>query len=229
MLNESNELFGYNLIVGPDGCGKTELIRHITESNPGFYDTRKYVLLDKPNPFYTEFSWRIANYSANHQGDINKDKVFQDILTALTIEGAIFEIEAYNKRKSEGEPVETKPTVQDSAHIEKLLARLFQRHDYENVKKVVDVINNYPIPNNAIYVTTTVDERIKRLEKREKLSATDKLKLEGLKESPEEVIYAEQRHLGILKNAFGRNLIKVDTSNRTPEQTCEYVRQKTGL
>lgn len=115
--------------------------------------------------------------------------------------------------------------LQDTLWIIKYIATKLEENspeDYEEIEKLQQLLWRYP-DMDSFYLTTTIEERIRRFSTREssggKISGSDKMLL-----SAEVFERTENHYKNIIVSRFPKTRI-IDTSGATPEQTAKDIMQ----
>ena len=115
--------------------------------------------------------------------------------------------------------------LQDSLWIIKYLATTIERgnpEDYEEIKQLTKLLKKYP-EMNSFYITTTIEERIKRFRMRKsskmELTNSDKILLDIKRFNRIEEIYRK-----IVLNRFPKTII-IDTTYSTVKETVKNIVQ----
>ena len=113
--------------------------------------------------------------------------------------------------------------LQDSLWIIKYLATTIEKgnpEDYEEIEQLSKLLENYP-DMDSFYITTTIDERIKRLEMRiaegKEITGSDKVLF-----SAEKFEKIEKNYRSIILKRFPDTKI-IDTTYSTPEESVKDI------
>lgn len=113
--------------------------------------------------------------------------------------------------------------LQDSLWIIKYLATTIEKgnpKDYEEIEQLSKLLENYP-DMDSFYITTTIDERIKRLEMRiadgKEITGSDKVLF-----SAEKFEKIEKNYRSIILKRFPDTKI-IDTTYSTPEESVKDI------
>ena len=124
---------------------------------------------------------------------------------------------------------ENGPILQDSLWIVKYIATKLEQNkseDLEEIEILQHLLEQYP-DMDSFYITTSIEERVKRLEEREKLgekiSGSDKLLYDS--EKFEEV---ERNYKNIVLKRFPNTKI-IDTTNSSPDETLQEILQDSNF
>ena len=165
----------------------------------------------------------------------NKFKIKKKFLTPIKL------IETVRKRKEWLSPEEWKPLLQenikkdiedyredglillDSLWVIKYLAGKIEKDNKEDEEEIFilkDLLRNYP-SMDSFYITTTIDERIKRLEMRiaegKEITGSDKVLF-----SAEKFEKIEKNYRSIILKRFPDTKI-IDTTYSTPEESVKDI------
>lgn len=187
------------LFSGMDFSGKTTIIKNIDMLMPGVFKLQKKFLtsIDTIEKVRQRDSWLPAEeWKPLLQNTIEKD------------------IKDYH---------ENGLILQDSLWIIKYIATKLEKdspEDYEEIAKLSQLLEQYP-DMDSFYITTTMEERIKRFKQRESLekeiTSSDKLLL-----SSEKFERVEEHYKNIVLNRFPNTKI-IDTTYNTPEETAQRI------
>ena len=113
--------------------------------------------------------------------------------------------------------------LQDSLWIIKYLATTIEKgnpKDYEEIEQLSKLLENYP-DMDSFYITTTIDERIKRLEMRiadgKEITGSDKVLF-----SAEKFEKIEKNYRSVILKRFPDTKI-IDTTYSTPEESVKDI------
>lgn len=187
------------LFSGMDFSGKTTIINKINEEMPNTFKLKKKFLT--PIDLIENVRKRDVWLSPGEWKPLLQENISKDI-------------ENY---KEEG------LILLDSLWIIKYLANKIEKNDEEDVEEIItlkELLKKYP-PMDSFYITVSIEERIKRFQKRAKMgneiTGSDKLLLDKDKFEKVEQIYKQ-----ITMQYFPNTRI-IDTTDVNPEQTVELI------
>lgn len=191
------------LFSGMDFSGKTTIIKNIEVSMPGVFKVQRKFLTSIDTIEKVRNTWLPPEkWKPLLQNTIKKD------------------ISNYK---------ENGPILQDSLWIVKYIATKLEQNkseDLEEIEILQHLLEQYP-DMDSFYITTSIEERVKRLEEREKLgekiSGSDKLLYDS--EKFEEV---ERNYKNIVLKRFPNTKI-IDTTNSSPDETLQEILQDSNF
>lgn len=191
------------LFSGMDFSGKTTIIKNIEVSMPGVFKVQRKFLTSIDTIEKVRNTWLPPEeWKPLLQNTIKKD------------------ISNYK---------ENGPILQDSLWIVKYIATKLEQNkseDLEEIEILQHLLEQYP-DMDSFYITTLIEERVKRLEEREKLgekiSGSDKLLYDS--EKFEEV---ERNYKNIVLKRFPNTKI-IDTTNSSPDETLQEILQDSNF
>ena len=187
------------LFTGMDFSGKTTIIKNIDMAMPGVFKIQKKFLtpIDTIEKVRKRDSW----LPPEEWKPLLQNTVKQDI--------------ANYKEKG--------PILQDSLWIIKYIATKLEQNsaeDLEEIDVLQKLLEQYP-DTDSFYITTSIEERIKRLKERETLgkeiTGSDKLLFNG-----EKFEKVEKHYKNIVLKRFPNTKI-IDTTNNTPEEIVQEI------
>ena len=187
------------LFSGMDFSGKTTIITNIDMFMPGIFKIQKKFLtpIDTIQKVRERDTWLpLEEWKPLLQNTIKKD------ISDYQENGLI---------------------LQDSLWIIKYLATTIEKgnpEDYEEIEQLSKLLENYP-DMDSFYITTTIDERIKRLEMRiaegKEITGSDKVLF-----SAEKFEKIEKNYRSIILKRFPDTKI-IDTTYSTPEESVKDI------
>ena len=191
------------LFSGMDFSGNTTIIKNIEVSMPGVFKVQRKFLTSIDTIEKVRNTWLPPEeWKPLLQNTIKKD------------------ISNYK---------ENGPILQDSLWIVKYIATKLEQNkseDLEEIEILQHLLEQYP-DMDSFYITTSIEERVKRLEEREKLgekiSGSDKLLYDS--EKFEEV---ERNYKNIVLKRFPNTKI-IDTTNSSPDETLQEILQDSNF
>ena len=191
------------LFSGMDFSGKTTIIKNIEVSMPGVFKVQRKFLSSIDTIEQVRNTWLPPEeWKPLLQNTLKKD------------------ISNYK---------ENGPILQDSLWIVKYIATKLEQNkseDLEEIEILQHLLEQYP-DMDSFYITTSIEERVKRLEEREKLgekiSGSDKLLYDS--EKFEEV---ERNYKNIVLKRFPNTKI-IDTTNSSPDETLQEILQDSNF
>lgn len=185
------------LFSGMDFSGKTTIIKNIEVSMPGVFKVQKKFLTSVDTIEKVRNTWLPPEeWKPLLQNTIKKD------ISDYQENGLI---------------------LQDSLWIIKYLATTIEKgnpEDYEEIEQLSKLLENYP-DMDSFYITTTIDERIKRLEMRiadgKEITGSDKVLF-----SAEKFEKIEKNYRSIILKRFPDTKI-IDTTYSTPEESVKDI------
>ncbi len=187
------------LFSGMDFSGKTTIIKNIDMLMPGIFKIQKKFLtpIDTIQKVRERDTWLpLEEWKPLLQNTIKKD------ISDYQENGLI---------------------LQDSLWIIKYLATTIEKgnpEDYEEIEQLSKLLENYP-DMDSFYITTTIDERIKRLEMRiaegKEITGSDKVLF-----SAEKFEKIEKNYRSIILKRFPDTKI-IDTTYSTPEESVKDI------
>lgn len=187
------------LFSGMDFSGKTTIIKNIEVSMPGVFKVQKKFLTSVDTIEKVRNTWLPPEeWKPLLQNTIKKD------------------ISNYR---------ETGPILQDSLWIIKYIATKLEQNlpeDLDEIEVLQHLLEQYP-DMDSFYITTSIEERVKRLKERErlgvKISGSDKLLFDS-----EKFEKVEKHYKNIVIKRFPNTKI-IDTTNNSPEETVQEILQ----
>lgn len=187
------------LFSGMDFSGKTTIIKNIEVSMPGVFKVQKKFLTSVDTIEKVRNTWLPPEeWKPLLQNTIKKD------------------ISNYRK---------TGPILQDSLWIIKYIATKLEQNlpeDLDEIEVLQHLLEQYP-DMDSFYITTSIEERVKRLKERErlgvKISGSDKLIFNS-----EKFEKVEKHYKNIVIKRFPNTKI-IDTTNNSPEETVQEILQ----
>ena len=187
------------LFSGMDFSGKTTIIKNIEVSMPGVFKVQKKFLTSVDTIEKVRNTWLPPEeWKPLLQNTIKKD------------------ISNYR---------ETGPILQDSLWIIKYIATKLEQNlpeDLDEIEVLQHLLEQYP-DMDSFYITTSIEERVKRLKERErlgvKISGSDKLLFDSGKFEK-----VEKHYKNIVIKRFPNTKI-IDTTNNSPEETVQEILQ----
>lgn len=187
------------LFSGMDFSGKTTIIKNIEVSMPGVFKVQKKFLTSIDTIEKVRNTWLPPEeWKPLLQNTIKKD------------------ISNYRK---------TGPILQDSLWIIKYIATKLEQNlpeDLDEIEVLQHLLEQYP-DMDSFYITTSIEERVKRLKERERLgvriSGSDKLLFNS-----EKFEKVEKHYKNIVIKRFPNTKI-IDTTNSSPEETVQEILQ----
>lgn len=187
------------LFSGMDFSGKTTIIKNIEVSMPGVFKVQKKFLTSVDTIEKVRNTWLPPEeWKPLLQNTIKKD------------------ISNYR---------ETGPILQDSLWIIKYIATKLEQNlpeDLDEIEVLQHLLEQYP-DMDSFYITTSFEERVKRLKERErlgvKISGSDKLLFDS-----EKFEKVEKHYKNIVIKRFPNTKI-IDTTNNSPEETVQEILQ----
>ena len=187
------------LFSGMDFSGKTTIIKNIEVSMPGVFKVQKKFLTSVDTIEKVRNTWLPPEeWKPLLQNTIKKD------------------ISNYR---------ETGPILQDSLWIIKYIATKLEQNlpeDLDEIEVLQHLLEQYP-DMDSFYITTSIEERVKRLKERErlgvKISGSDKLLFDS-----EKFEKVEKHYKNIVLKRFPNTKI-IDTTNNSPEETVQEILQ----
>lgn len=189
------------LFSGMDFSGKTTIIKNIDMLMPGIFKIQKKFLtpIDTIQKVRERDTWLPPEeWKPLLQNTIKKD------------------ISNYR---------ETGPILQDSLWIIKYIATKLEQNlpeDLDEIEVLQHLLEQYP-DMDSFYITTSIEERVKRLKERErlgvKISGSDKLLFDS-----EKFEKVEKHYKNIVIKRFPNTKI-IDTTNNSPEETVQEILQ----
>ena len=187
------------LFTGMDFSGKTTIIKNIDMAMHGVFKIQKKFLtpIDTIEKVRKRDSW----LPPEEWKPLLQNTVKQDI--------------ANYKEKG--------PILQDSLWIIKYIATKLEQNsaeDLEEIDVLQKLLEQYP-DMDSFYITTSIEERVKRLKERETLgkeiTGSDKLLFNG-----EKFEKVEKHYKNIVLKRFPNTKI-IDTTNNTPEEIVQEI------
>lgn len=187
------------LFSGMDFSGKTTIIKNIEVSMPGVFKVQKKFLTSVDTIEKVRNTWLPPEeWKPLLQNTIKKD------------------ISNYR---------ETGPILQDSLWIIKYIATKLEQNlpeDLDEIEVLQHLLEQY-LDMDSFYITTSIEERVKRLKERErlgvKISGSDKLLFDS-----EKFEKVEKHYKNIVIKRFPNTKI-IDTTNNSPEETVQEILQ----
>ena len=187
------------LFSGMDFSGKTTIIKNIDMIMPGIFKIQKKFLtpIDTIQKVRERDTW----LPPEEWKPLLQNKIKKDI----------------------SDYQENGLILQDSLWIIKYLATTIEKgnpEDYEEIEQLSKLLENYP-DMDSFYITTTIDERIKRLEMRiadgKEITGSDKVLF-----SAEKFEKIEKNYRSIILKRFPDTKI-IDTTYSTPEESVKDI------
>ena len=113
------------------------------------------------------------------------------------------------------------PAVQDNIGIVRVIA--YNRHLGRNVCRLTEILESYPRPDLAIYLTCSKEERLRRLESRADQKKED-IYERLLRDDPKSFYDLDDYGLELSDETFGCEVI--DTTDLSVEETLAHVLKK---
>lgn len=187
------------LFTGMDFSGKTTIIKNIDIAMPGVFKIQKKFLtpIDTIEKVRKRDSW----LPPEEWKPLLQNTVKQDIANYK----------------------ENGPILQDSLWIIKYIATKLEQNsaeDLEEIDALQKLLEQYP-DMDSFYITTSIEERVKRLKERETLgkeiTGSDKLLFNS-----EKFEKVEKHYKNIVLKRFPNTKI-IDTTNNTPEEIVQEI------
>lgn len=187
------------LFSGMDFSGKSTIIKIIENEMPGVFKVQKKFLtpIDMIQKVRTRDTWL-------------PPEEWKPLLQKIVKE----DIENYK---------ENGLIMQDSLWIIKYIATKIEKNnqeDFEEIEILKELLNKYP-DMDSFYLTTTMEERIKRFNMREasgsEITGSDKLLF-----SKEKFEKVENAYRELVLNRFPNTKI-IETTNKTPEEVAQEI------